>query len=46
MNKLIARYTELLQRAEQTTNRHEAIKLIRESTKLREEMMSEYSGLR
>ena len=38
-------YVELLQKAEQTTNRKEAINLIRESTRLREQM-AEYSGLR
>ena len=45
MNKLITEYTELLRKAEQTTSRNEAIKLIRESTKVREQM-AEYSGLR
>ena len=39
------KYTALLERAEATTNRREAIKCIRESTKIREQI-AEYSGLR
>ena len=45
MNQLIEQYSALLQKAEQTTSRNEAIKLIRESTKVREQM-AEYSRLR
>lgn len=45
MNHLVKQYSELLQKAEQTTSRNEAIKLIRESIKVREQM-AEYSGLR
>ena len=45
MEQLIQEMTALLERAEQTTNRKEAIKLIRESTKLREQV-AEYSELR
>ena len=45
MNKLLTKYYELLQQAELSTNRKEAIKIIRESTKVREEL-AEYSGLR
>ena len=45
MEKLIQQYTLLLEKAEQTANRWEAVKLIGESTKLREQM-AEYSGLR
>ena len=45
MNQLIEQYSALLQKAEQTTSRNEAIKMIRESTKVREQM-AEYSRLR
>ena len=45
MNQLVKEYSELLSKAERTTSRNEAIKLIRESTKVREQM-AEYSGLR
>jgi len=38
MNKLITKYTQLLERAEQTTSRREALRLINESTKLREQI--------
>ena len=44
MNELITNYLELLQKAEYTTNRPEAIKIIRESTRVREEL-AEYRGL-
>ena len=44
MNQLIEQYSGLLQKAEQTTSRNEAIKMIRESTKVREQM-AEYSRL-
>lgn len=40
MLNLIHQYTKLLQKAEQTTNRKEAIKLIRESTRIRELMLA------
>ena len=43
--KLLTKYYDLLQKAELANDRREAIRCIRESTKLRE-MMSEYSGLR
>ncbi len=43
MNKLTNDYLRLLEKAEKATSRNEAIKLIRESTKVREKM-AEYSG--
>lgn len=45
MNKLLSKYYELLQKAESTTNRSDEIRIIRESTKVKEEL-AEYSGLR
>ena len=45
MQKLIKDYVQLLEKAEATTSRREAVKLIRQSTKLRE-LMADYSGLR
>ena len=38
MQQLLTEYYELLQEAEQTMNRKEAIKIIQQATKLREEM--------
>ena len=42
MRKILNKYYELLQTAEETTDRKTAIKCIRESTKLREQL-SKYS---
>lgn len=44
MRKLINEYTALLEKAEKAIDRKEAFKLIRQSTKLREQMVN-YSGL-
>ena len=38
MRTILNKYYELLQRAEETTSRREAVSLIRESTKLREQI--------
>lgn len=39
MRKLLTEYYGLLQEAEQTMNRKEAIKIIQQATKLREQMV-------
>jgi hypothetical protein len=39
MKKLLTEYYELLQEAEQTMSRKEAIKIIQQAAKLREEIM-------
>ena len=44
MKNLINQYTELLQMAEETTNRKTAIKLIQLSTQVREQIERKYGG--